>query len=180
MSWRSILAIVLCLGWSALAAEPAAKSAKVPKTKWFQNGKGYQEALELQKQTGADVLVYFAKYSPADQKGLCTWFEKKGLQHPDVQAVVDDYIKVKFTFPLGKDDQALADKWKINKCPVVIVVQTNGWHARASVFDWPAGEPKLKQPDGIVQEILDASAAKSRSHKRAATEDKEGGEKKPE
>lgn len=161
--------LLLAFAMGALAAE---KVAKVPKAKWFQNGKGYQEALALQKQTGADVLVYFARYAPSDQKGLCTWFEKKGLQQPEVQQVVDDYIKVKFTFPLGKDDQALADKWKINKCPVLVVVQTNGWHERAAVFNWTGNQPQLKQPADIVQEILDASAPNRGRASRAVAEEK--------
>lgn len=164
---------------SLLCASAADKEAKVPKNKWFMNGRGYAEALELQKQTGANLLVYFERTFAKDEKGLCSWWEKKGLQHPDVQKVVDDYIKVKFSFPLSKDDQVLADKWKINKCPVVMVIQTNGWHNRVAVFDWPNGKPDLKDPKDIVQCILDASAPHEfKGRKGAADTDQPGDAKK--
>lgn len=123
--------------------------------------------LAIQKQTGADLLVYSCRTTPADQKGLCSWWEKKGLAQPDVQRIVDDYIKVRFTFPLGKDDQGLADRWKINTCPVVLVVQTNGWRERVAVYDWPDNGPKLKEPRAIVQAILDASAPRALQRNRA-------------
>ncbi len=169
---KTRLAILVC-AMIAAAVFAAEKEAKVPKNEWLLNGKGYQQALDLQKKTGANMLVYFAKYFPKDQKGLCDWWEKKGLAQPDVQQLVDDYIKVKFMFPLGRDDQELADKWKINKCPVLLVVQTNGWRERAAVFDWPGGKPSLLPPKQIVQNILNASAAHEFKHRNAAPAEEE-------
>jgi hypothetical protein len=154
MKTKLVLLVCAMLAAVAVAAD---KDAKIPKNKWFLNGKGYQEALDLQKQTGANLLVYFEKNFPADEKGLCNWWEKKGLIQPDVQKVVEQLIKVKFTFPLSRDDQALADKWKINKCPVIMVVQTNGWRERVQVFDWTGNQPRLKQVRDIVQGFQDAS-----------------------
>lgn len=167
-----LVLIMLTLAASALAAE---KPARVPKARWLLNGKGYQEALALQKQTGADILVYFRRLYPSDQKGLCNWWEKRGLAQPEVQKVVDDYIKVRFDFPLGKDDQKLADDWKINKCPVLVVVQTNGWRRRAAVFDWPNGRPELKSPHDLVQSILDASAPAANWRARPDDGERSGG-----
>lgn len=148
----------LLLVW-ALAAG-AASPEKFPEKKWFQNGKGYAEALELQKATGADLFVYFARYSPSDQKGLCHWFEGKSLQHPSVEKQLRDYIKVKFTFPLGKDDQAIADKFRVNKCPAVFVVQTNGWNHRVPVFDWPNNQPDLVPAEKLVPAIREKSGTR--------------------
>lgn len=145
-----MLVSVIALGFTAIAAD------KVPKNKWFLNGKGYKEAVELQKQTGALLFVYFENNSSSDQKGLCSWWEKKGLSQPDVQRVVDDMIKVKFTFPLSKDDQALADKWFVKKCPNVMVIQDNGWRARVDLFDWSGGKPDLYDAKKLVQNILNA------------------------
>jgi hypothetical protein len=156
---RGVMTLLsLAIAVTAIAAD---RPATVPRHKWFLNGKGYKEAIELQKQTGADILVYFRRTYPSDQKGLCGWWEKRGLAQPEVQKIVDDYIKVRFDFPLSRDDQKLADDWKINKCPVLVVVQTNGWRERAAVFDWPGGRPELKSPHDIVQSILNASAPSS-------------------
>ena len=159
-----VLLFALFLGPVAVMAAPTNKPPEVPKTKWFQNGKGYADALALQKQTGADIFVYFARYQESE-KGLCTWWEKKGMQHPDVEKLLRDFIKVKFTFPLNRDDQALADKWKVNKCPTVFVVQTNGWHGRCMVFDWPGGNPKLKSPEELTSSIIEAAISGSSRRK---------------
>lgn len=133
---------------------------KFPDKKWFQNGKGYAEALEIQKTTGADLFVYFARYYPNDQEGLCRWWEKRGLQHPTVEKHLRGYLKVKFTYPLKKDDEELTARFSINKCPAVFVVSTNGWRHRVAVFDWPGGEPELKKPDDLVNEIRAKSSAR--------------------
>lgn len=164
---------------TALVASAADKT-KIPKNKWFQNGKGYKEALELQKQTDALMLVYFENNSSSDQKGLCSWWEKKGLSQPDVQRVVDDMIKVKFTFPLSKDDQALADKWYVKKCPNVMVIQPDGWRARVDLFDWTGNKPDLYDPQTLVQNILNASAAESKLKRKFPADESKAGEAQPE
>jgi len=163
---KALFCILALLAGAALdtGAAPTNKPPEVPKTKWFQNGRGYEDALELQKKTGADLFVYFARYQ-GSEKGLCTWWERKGMQQADVDKLLRNFIKVKFTFPLGRDDQALADKWKVGKCPVVYVVQTNGWRARCNVFDWPGGEPQLKTPEQLASAIVEAAMSGSSRRK---------------
>lgn len=157
---KQLWAVLMLAG--ALAASEAAPE-KFPEKKWFQNGKGYAEALEIQKATGADLFVYFARYSPSDQKGLCHWFEGKALQHPAVEKHLRGYLKVKFTFPLGKDDQAIADRFRVNKCPAVFVVQTNGWSGRVPVFDWPNNQPELVPAERLIPLIRQKSGPRYQS-----------------
>lgn len=158
---RAALLCALLLAIPLLvAAGPNDPAAKFPEKKWFQNGKGFAEALELQKQTGADLFVYFARYYPNDQEGLCKWWERRGLQHPDVEKLLRGYLKVKFSYPLGKDDEALAAPFNVNKCPAVYIVSTNGWRHRVAVFEWPGGEPELKKPDVLVNDIRSQSSAR--------------------
>lgn len=132
---------------------PAGKEAKVSEKKWLDGGKGYQEALELQKLTGADILLYAAQYSPPEKRGLSTWFERKGLQHGRVVEAMKPYIKVKATLPLDKKDQPVFEKFRLTSGPALFVVRTNGWPARIAPFDWPGGEPELKTPDALVEEL---------------------------
>lgn len=143
-----------------LLAAAGPQDAKFPDKKWFQNGKGYEEAVAIQKQTGADMLVYFARYYPNDEEGLCHWWEKRGLQHPSVEKLLRDYVKVKFTYPLKKDDEALAAPFRVNKCPAVFIVSTNGWRHRVAVFDWPNNQPELKKPENLISDIRAQSSAR--------------------
>ncbi len=157
MKW----AWVVVWGWW-VAAGLAQPVEKFPERKWFQNGKGYAEALEVQKATGADLFVYFARYSPSDEKGLCNWFEGRALQHPVLEKYLRGYLKVKFTFPLGKDDLAIAEKFRVNKCPAVFVVQTNGWNHRVAVFDWSGNQPELIPAEKLVPAIREKSGVRYR------------------
>jgi hypothetical protein len=137
------------------AQQPAQpeKVAKVSEKKWLDESRGYAEALELQKQTGADLLVYFAQYSPPDRKGLSTWFERKSLQHGLVVEGLKPYIKVKVMLPLDKKEVPVFEKLKVTGGPTLVVVQTNGWSYRVGPFDWPGGQPELKKPEALIEEI---------------------------
>lgn len=144
------------MGWVAawlglaLAAAGQAPTEKVPEIKWFDGVKGLNEALALQKATGAHIFLYFARYSPSDQEGLCHWFERRGLNQPAVAKFLRPYIKVKILYPLGKDDEVAIAKYHVNKCPAVFMVPPDGWPKRCSVFDWSGPQPKLLSVDELV------------------------------
>lgn len=153
----TFLFLSLCV---ALNAAPPSAAEKFPEKKWFQNGKGYTEALEIQKATGADLFVYFARYLPSDEKGLCNWFESRLLQNPTVEKQLREYVKVKFTFPLSKDDLATAEKFHVNKCPAVFIVPATGWNQRITPFDWSGNQPKPVPADDLVGQIRSKSSAR--------------------
>jgi hypothetical protein len=168
--WRGGLLSVLLLVAQVAAAQGVEKTVKVSEKKWLDDHKGYQEALELQKQTGADLLLYFAQYSPPDKRGLSTWFERKGLQHGRVVDALKPFIKVKVALPLDKKELPAFEKFRVSSGPVLYVVRTNGWPARITPFDWPGGEPTLKTPEVLIQEIT----AKSSLGARAESKPSEG------
>jgi hypothetical protein len=149
--------------------EATADSSKFPDKKWFQGGKGFNEALEIQKTTGADIVVYFANYYPSDEKGLCNWFEKRGLGHPEVDKYLRDYIKVKITFPLGKADEEALARFKVGKCPALFVAGTKGFPARVPVFNWPPSGPELLKPNEIVEGIRSRSSERYQTGGAPAT-----------
>lgn len=152
-----VLGLLLAAASMAFA-QGVEKPVKVSEKKWLDEGKGYQEALELQKQTGADILIYFAQYSPPDKRGLSTWFERKGLQHGRVVDAMKPFIKVKVALPLDKKELPLFEKYRVTSGPVLYVVKTNGWPARITPFDWPGGEPTLKTPEVLIDEITTKSS----------------------
>ena len=136
----------LILAWSAMAED-----MKFPKNKWFNGLKGYNEALEIQKQTGADLFVYFARYYPSSEEGLCKWWEKRGLRAPEVDKYLDDYIKVKFQYPLNKKEEEATADFKVRKCPAVFIVHTNGFKSYCKVFEWTNKEPELRKPEELIE-----------------------------
>lgn len=141
---RTFLAIV-CAAVTVLAAEE-----KFPAKKWFSGVKGYREALEVQKKTGADLFVYFARYYPDSEEGLCRWWEKHALARKPLDDYLEGYIKVKIQYPLSKKDEEAVADFKVRKCPSVFVVQTNGFKNHCKVFQWPGGEPELMKPEELV------------------------------
>jgi hypothetical protein len=152
---RRILALAYICALPAFAADD-----KFPENKWFNGVKGLDEAQALQKTFGADIFLYFARYSPNDQKGLCNWFEKKGLAQPGVAKFLKDYLKVKIQLPLNRDDTEAVASFGVNKCPAVFIVLPNGRHNRCAVFDWAGNQPKPLSPDELISTFRDKSTAR--------------------
>jgi hypothetical protein len=134
---------VASLAWAA--------EDKFPKNKWFNGVKGYEDALEYQKQNGQDVFVYFARYYPNDEEGLCKWWEKKGLNDKAIDEYLEGYIKVKVLYPLGKKDEEAMKDFKVGKCPSIAIVHTNGFKTHCKVFQWTDKKPELMKPDELIE-----------------------------
>lgn len=107
--------------------------------------------MELQRQTGADIFVYFSREAPPDEAGLCRWFEKSSLNNHKVRDYLRDYIKVQIPLPSNPDCQELATSFEVRKCPAVFVVQTNAWRQYCKVFDWSSGRPEPFPPEELVK-----------------------------
>lgn len=153
MKRRPAIALVAALAVTACAQGPAPRPgipAKIP-VNWLDKAKGYEKALLIQKETGADIFVYFSRQAPENEKGLCEWFEKKGLNSSPVKDYLRDYIKVSVPLPSNPDCQKLAQQFEVRKCPAVFIVQTNGWQSYCKVFDWPGGRPKLFPPEDLIR-----------------------------
>jgi len=120
------------------------------RSKWHSDKDGYDDALEIQEQVGADIFVYFSRPGDSKQKGLCKWFEKKGLRQSAVRHYLREYIKLEVVLSGDSDNEALAKQFKVGMCPAVYIIRTNGWQKYCAVFDWPGGRPELKDPDELV------------------------------
>jgi len=157
--------LVLALLSPLAQAQPEPPS-KVP-GKWFKDAKGYEEALALQKQIGADIILYFTRLVPDDEKGLCRWWEGKGMKTSPVNRALKDFIKVQVTLPSKEADEELARSFRIGKTPVLVVVHPDGWKSYIKPFDWPAGRPDLKDPNEIAS-LIEASSTKKAAEAEAA------------
>ena len=136
----------------SLPGKQVEAESKIP-NKWFKGARGYEEARVVQRETGADIVIYFSKMSPPDQKGLCRWWEKRGLQVGPVKRTLKEYIKVKLSLPGTSDDRELVKKFKLTSAPKLVVVQTNEFSKYVACFEWPFNKPQLRKPDDIAEDI---------------------------
>lgn len=155
--WVSVLGLCILVAFSPFTMaqggpQPAGASLadKIP-SKWFLKAKGYEEALELQKQTGADIFIYFTREAPASDKGLCRWFENKALGDVKMRKFLREYIKVHVPLPSNPDSQRLAEQFQVGKTPAVYIVQPNRRPQLVKVFDWSEGRPKLDPVETIIE-----------------------------
>jgi hypothetical protein len=129
-------------------------------SKWFHGARGYEKALPIQEQTKAYMFIYFSRPNTPDEKGLCRWFENRGLKKLPVRKVLRNLIKVKVVLPGNPRNQDLAEKFWVNKTPAVYVVRPDGWRNRIKVFNWENNRPKLKESDEIAELIRQYSTAR--------------------
>ena len=109
-------------------------------SKWFNNAKDYPELLELQKKTGACMLVYFKNPSVPNEKGLCSWFEKSITTDIDWRKAMKYFIKLEITLPGPSAVRDLADLYKVSRTPAIFVVKPGSMLlARLMVFEYPTG-----------------------------------------
>lgn len=149
-----------CVAMLAVSARGAGPEPKFPENKVFNGTKGYQEALELQKQFGADIYLYFTSSLTKDQSGLCSWYERKGETQPAVAKLLRTYLKVEVRLPLGKKDEAVFERFGVKKGPTVIILKPDGKFNYCKVFDWQNKEPKLLDADELVALFRSKSSAK--------------------
>ena len=150
---RLILTLFLTTCSMAAAAQvPSGTNAqqKIPHS-WFMKAKGYEKALALQKETGADLFVVFTRDAPSNEKGLCQWFESKALNESDVRDYLRGYIKVTVPLPSNPDCQKMAEDFDVRKCPAVFIVQPNGKRYYCKVFEYPDGRPKIFPPETLIE-----------------------------
>ncbi len=156
----AVLFFSLCALLNAAPPQAGDQAGTYSDKKWYQNGKGYAEALEIQKNTGAPLFVYFARYGESDEKGLCHWFEKRVLQVPSVEKELRGFVKVKFMFPLSKDDNAIAEQFWVKKTPVVYAVPAEGQRQKLTPLHWTNKNPKPVLPEEFIAELREKGATR--------------------
>ncbi len=163
-SGSRLLAIGL-LWMSVLSAGVAQDTAPDPSKgfpdlphRWFTHARGYEQAKELQKTTGADIFLYISHKSPPGAKGLCTWWENKGLKAGAVQRLLRHYIKVELQLPSDKDTRELVDRFKTWEGPSIYIMQPRDFSRSIFVFEKVRGEMTLKAPETLVELILEGSS----------------------
>jgi len=146
------------------ATLPAANQSqiKVPKGKWFEGERGYLEAKGIQEKTGMDMLLYFYNHDDDDEKGLCHWWEQKGMKEGKVDKLLETYLKVQVRVPFKSKEKESFAAFQFNKTPAVFVVKkAEGFPAKIPVFDWVNKRPQLRDNAAIADQIARASTPKA-------------------
>lgn len=133
--------------------------------KTFDNPKDYEQLLDLQRQTGAILLVYFRNLNDSSEKGLCHWFEKHIAMTRDWQKLTRPYLKITISLPGNAAAQALAKRYGVSKTPAIFIHKPNESRpSRLAVFEWPNGEPKLIPVETVSESLLKLSNDAYRQH----------------
>lgn len=128
--------------------------------------RGWEQALELQRQTGADIFLYISHSRPPGALGLCNWWERRGMRNVNVQRLLEHYIRVELNLPAEHATRAIADQFHLWEGPTLVVIQPNGRRNSLRVFERGRdGGMQLKTGEEIVQLILQNSSAPYRELK---------------
>ncbi|MBU0678581.1 MAG: hypothetical protein KJ626_10735 [Verrucomicrobia bacterium] len=157
---KAIIAAAILSGLVAGLVFAQTPEAKVS-WKWYKKAKGYEEAVEIQKDTGLDMLVYFSRQAE-NEKGLCAWWEKTGMKSTEMKRFLDTVIKVEMPLPANPETQRIADQFKVGKTPAVYLVHPDGFKRKCPVFEWDIDKrPKLLEPKPMLELFVRASSKDS-------------------
>ena len=118
---------------NAPPSAPASDLANNPRlddipTRWHTNPRNHDELLEIQKQTGACILIYFKDTVHPQQKGLCSWFERVIAADIKWRRAMRYYLKLEITLPGNNAAQELATKYRAGHTPAIVVLQIGRAH----------------------------------------------------
>jgi hypothetical protein len=129
----------------------APKLDEIP-TKWFTNPKDHDELLELQKQTGACILIYFKNLVNPQEKGLCSWFERGIATDIKWRKAMRHYLKLEITLPGNNAALELAAKYRAGRTPALFVLKPRSVPNRLTVFQFTPGQrPELQDIDTVLE-----------------------------
>lgn len=126
MSMGNVFRKTVCLFSSALLVLSVAAVQAEPDIpeKWFERSSGLEQALELQKETDADILLFIASRKPAGPAKRSRAFEDEFLRSRIMREFLKDYIKVKLTIPGDADTTKLAaERFYVQYGPRVILLK---------------------------------------------------------
>lgn len=134
--------------------------------RFLTRSRGYEQALELQEATGADIFLYVKHNSPPGARGLCNWWENRGMRAGNIQRLLRHYIKVELTLPSDRETREIAERFRLWEGPTVAIIHPSGFHRTLNVYDWPGGRPELKSPEAIEELIIENSSPQYKEIRR--------------
>lgn len=148
-----------------MASGARAEELPIAPEDWFERASGYEEALELQKEIGADMLLFIASRSPAGPTRRSREFEYDVLRHRDMENFLKHYIVVKLTIPTERETNDLADeRYHVKHGPRVFVVRPNGFAMPLGIHERDGDHRTLLPIETIQRRIVMASSDVYKKH----------------
>ncbi len=133
-------------------------------TKTFNQPRHHEELLAIQKETEACLVVYFSNPTVPNQKGLCSWFERRITTDIKWRRAMRNYLKLEITLPGNREARELAETYRVNSTPALFVLKPGAQPNRLMVFTFTPGQrPELVE----IDVLLDGLKALSTSHYQA-------------
>ncbi len=128
-------------------------------SKWFDDAKDHAELVELQKKTGACLLVYFKNTQVINEKGLCGWFEKSIMNDIAWRRAMKYYLKIELSIPGSKAVDELVAHYRVGKTPAIFVIKPGAtMGARLQTFNFKPGARPEPIEVPLVLEALKAGS----------------------
>ncbi|NLG34244.1 MAG: hypothetical protein GX548_02700 [Lentisphaerae bacterium] len=126
-------------------------------TKWFNHPRDHDELLEIQKNTGACLLLYFKNPTVSNEKGLCNWFERRLATDIKWRRAMPFYLKLEITLPGNTPVRELAEKYRIHKTPALLVLKPgSAWPTRINLFRFNP-RPELEDIETVIDALKKAA-----------------------
>lgn len=111
------ISIIILFVWLVLAVKYELDAFKG----WFNNSKGYSEALFDHKKSGKSMIVYFY----TDWCPHCRKFNDKVLKKSEIINFLNDKIKVQINPEIGEEEDKISQKYGVYGFPSFFVVMDN-------------------------------------------------------
>jgi hypothetical protein len=143
----------------ALAALVATPALDALPNRWHTHPRDHDELLQLQKETGACLLIYFKDVAHPQQKGLCSWYERAIAADVKWRRAMRNYLRLEIVLPGNNAARDLAAAYRATHTPALFVRTPNSTlPKRLMVFKFETG----KRPEPIdVETVLDDLKARS-------------------
>jgi len=134
---------------------------------WFERARGFDEAREIQRELGADMLLFIASRSPAGPSRRSRQVENDVLRRPEMRDFLQHYVKVKLTIPTEPDTNQLAEeRFRVQHGPRLFVMRPGGFATPISIYLRDGDQRTLLSVEDIQRRILIASSPLYQQHPR--------------
>jgi thiol-disulfide isomerase/thioredoxin len=149
------VAAIACL-WIALAGLPAG-AVEFDTTGWYQGADGFEQAVNLAKESGKPLFVYFR----TDWCPYCKQFERELLSSDEVRRFFEDIVVVTINPEIGADENRIAAAYSVRGFPAIFMHPVEGRPRQLRRTVMRDGGVGLQTPEEFVATLSRAAGSGS-------------------
>lgn len=120
---------------------------------WYDDARGYQQAVADQRASGKPILVYFyATWCPH-----CKRFTAEILSDPKMKAYVQQYPHVRIAPDNGQAEQKIMSEYGVEGFPSFFVAKRDGNRVKIETHTTNGGNLRLKTPAEFIESVEEAA-----------------------